>query len=166
MIAIKTAADSYCVLMIDIDHFKKINDTYGHLVGDKVIRFVADTLKKQVKGKDTVARFGGEEYVILLPETTLSGALSVAENIRSAIEKTRIKRLETDEAISQVMVSIGVARYLPGESTDQLLDRADAALYTSKSKGRNRITIEDGAVIPLKNRPRAKPLAEDLANPG
>lgn len=135
--------DSRCVLMVDIDHFKRVNDTYGHLVGDKVIQFVAATLKKQVKGKDTVARFGGEEYVVLLPETTLSGAESVADNIRTVIEKTRIKRMDTGEPIGQVTVSVGVARYINGESVDEFLNRADAALYKSKQNGRNQVTVDE-----------------------
>lgn len=143
-----TANDRRCILMVDIDHFKRVNDTYGHLVGDKVIQFVATTLKKQVKGKDTVARFGGEEYVVLLPETSLAGAHSVAENIRTAIEKTRIKRMDTGEPIGQVTVSIGVAQYLNGESIDELLGRADSALYESKENGRNRVTVDKTETIP------------------
>ncbi len=146
----KTSTDSCCVLMIDIDHFKNINDTYGHLIGDKVIRFVADTLKKQVRGNDTVTRFGGDEFLVLLPNTSVSGALSVAENIRSAIEKTRIKRLETGEFIGHITVSIGGARYLLGESVNELISRADAALYKSKHRGRNRVTIDECDVIALK----------------
>ena len=144
------SAQSYCVLMIDIDHFKTINDSYGHLVGDKVIQFVAATMQKQVKGKDTVGRFGGDEFVILLLDTDLPGALSVAGSIRSIIEKTRIKRMDTGEPIGQVTVSIGIAKYLKGESVSELLDRADSALYQSKTKGRNRVTVDDCDVIPLK----------------
>jgi diguanylate cyclase len=146
----ETLSDGCCVLMVDIDRFKAINDTFGHLIGDKVIQFVATTMRKQVKGKDTVARFGGDEYIILLPETTLAGAISVGENIRSAIEKTRIKRLDSGEPIGSVTVSIGVAEFQAGESVNQLLNRADAALYQSKNKGRNRVTTIDRELFPLK----------------
>ena len=146
----RRSAQNYCVLMIDIDHFKTINDSYGHLVGDKVIQFVAATMQKQVKGKDTVGRFGGDEFVILLLDTELCGALSVAGSIRSIIEKTRIKRMDTGEPIGQVTISIGIAKHLEGESVGELLERADSALYQSKTKGRNRVTVDDCDVIPLK----------------
>jgi diguanylate cyclase len=129
-----------CLLMLDIDHFKKINDTFGHLLGDRVIKVVAETLKNQIKGKDTAARYGGEEYCVLLPETELVDAVKVAENIRSAIEKTRIKRSSDNFEICRMTISIGVARYKPLESIMTLFERADTALYQSKNEGRNRVT--------------------------
>lgn len=134
--------DGRCLLMVDIDHFKSVNDTYGHLIGDKVIQFVALSLKKQVKGKDTVARFGGEEYAILLADTSLDGALAVAENIRSYVEKTRIKRSGSGEPIGQITVSVGVSRFRRGESAQEFVGRADEALYRSKNDGRNRVSAE------------------------
>lgn len=144
------AIDGCCVLMVDIDRFKTINDTYGHLIGDRVVQVVSATMQKQVKDHSTVARFGGDEYVILVTKSTPADALCVAEKIRSEIEKTRIKRLDTGEPIGQVTVSIGVAKHLAGESVGDLLRRADTALYQSKRKGRNRVTADDGDVIPLK----------------
>jgi diguanylate cyclase len=130
-----------CLLMIDIDHFKKINDTYGHLLGDRVIKVVGETIKRQIKGKDTAARYGGEEFCVLLPETELRDAVKVAENIRLAVEKTRIKRFSDQQEICRMTISIGVARYIPEKSMTDLFERADRALYRSKNGGRNRVTF-------------------------
>ena len=134
-------AHSPCLLMCDIDHFKQINDTYGHLFGDKVIRAVANVIKENVKGRDTAARFGGEEFIILLPDTTLQGAQALAEQIRHAIERGRIKRGNHDETVARVTLSIGVARYQPGEPTTSFVERADQALYAAKQGGRNRVSL-------------------------
>lgn len=130
-----------CLLFADIDHFKRVNDTYGHLMGDKVLRAVAQILRANVKGKDTAARFGGEEFVVLLPDTRIDGALSVAEKIRSTIEGCRIRRTDTQQEMAQVTVSFGVASYCPGESAETFLARGDAALYAAKCKGRNCVTL-------------------------
>jgi diguanylate cyclase len=129
------------LLMIDIDHFKKINDTYGHLLGDKVIKVVGETLKRQIKGKDTAARYGGEEFCVLLPETELKDAAKVADNIRVSVENTRIKRVSDQQEIGRVTISIGVARYQPEEPMVDFFERADCALYRSKNEGRNRVTF-------------------------
>ncbi len=125
------------VLMADIDHFKKVNDNYGHLVGDQVIRAAAQVLKSAVKGRDIVARFGGEEFVVLLPETPGRGALALAEQIRTAFGKLRIRRQAGDEMIAQVSISIGVATPLADENVERAIDRADQALYRAKNEGRN-----------------------------
>ena len=130
-----------CLLMLDIDHFKKINDTFGHLFGDRVIKVVADTLKNQIKGKDTAARYGGEEFCVLLPDTKLSDGAKVAETIRTAVEKTRIKRSSDNQEICRMTISVGVACYQPNESISSLFERADNALYQSKNLGRNRVTF-------------------------
>lgn len=132
---------SPCLLMCDIDHFKKINDTYGHVFGDKVIRAVANVLKENVKGRDTAARYGGEEFVILLPETSQQGALILAEQIRLAIERGRIKRGNQDETVARITLSLGVARYQPGEPPTRFIERADQALYAAKQGGRNRVNV-------------------------
>lgn len=130
-----------CLLMIDIDHFKKINDTFGHLLGDKVIKVIANALKNQIKGKDTAARYGGEEFCVLLPETELSGAVKLAENIRKDIERTRIRRAKDQDEIGSISVSIGATCYRPKETAASFIDRADKALYRSKQTGRNRVTF-------------------------
>ncbi|MDO8932353.1 MAG: GGDEF domain-containing protein [Rhodocyclaceae bacterium] len=129
------------LLITDIDHFKRVNDSYGHLFGDRVIRAVAQILKDNVKGKDTAARYGGEEFVILLPDTPLDGARHLAEKIRAAVEKFRIKRADSNEAVANITVSLGVANYRNGESGSDFVARADAALYASKNQGRNRVTV-------------------------
>jgi diguanylate cyclase len=129
------------LLIVDIDHFKKVNDNYGHLFGDKVIRAVAQILKDNVKGKDTAARYGGEEFVVLLPDTPLSGARFVAEKIRATVERCRIKRADNKETVANVTVSLGVACYDGKESGNEFVARSDAALYQSKNNGRNRVTM-------------------------
>jgi len=130
-----------CVLMLDIDHFKKINDTYGHLFGDKVIRAIAETLKSKVRGEDLVARLGGEEFAVMLPETDIPGARTVAEHIRQSIERGKIRRLDTQEQIGGITISIGLAAYSSGVSVVDLLDQSDKALYVSKNTGRNRTSV-------------------------
>ena len=133
---------SFCLMMVDIDHFKSINDEHGHLIGDKVIKYVASTLKKMVRGADFVARFGGEEFGVVLVDTPEQGAMVVAENVRGAIESSRLKRTDTGGPIGKVSVSVGIARYGKGDTAESLLDRADRALYSSKKNGRNRVSFQ------------------------
>ncbi|HMN80291.1 MAG TPA: diguanylate cyclase [Burkholderiaceae bacterium] len=127
------------LLMLDIDHFKRVNDSYGHLFGDQVIRGVAQAIKSLVKGRDIGARFGGEEFTVLLPNTGLDGAKVVASNIRALVERSKIRRNNSSEAIGNLTVSIGVATWHLGESGESLVDRADRALYEAKRSGRNRV---------------------------
>lgn len=134
-------APSPCLMIADIDNFKRVNDTYGHLFGDKVIRSVAQVLHQSIKGKDMAARYGGEEFVILLPDTPLQGAQSLAESIRATIEKGRIKRNDADKVLAQVTISLGVASFKAGETASDFVARADQALYDSKEQGRNRVTV-------------------------
>ena len=137
-----TGAGQGCsVIMFDIDHFKAINDTHGHLIGDRVIRFVAKSLQQNIKGQDTAARFGGEEFTVLLPATPSSGAKAVAETIRKAVEAAQLVRADTKKPIGDITISAGIATYRRGEDTMELLNRADQALYRSKNEGRNRCTL-------------------------
>jgi diguanylate cyclase len=129
------------LLVADIDHFKRINDTYGHLLGDKVIRAVAQVLHGNIKGRDVSARVGGEEFAALLPGTTIEGARALAEQIRNAVSRGRIHRAEKDENIGGVTLSIGVAVAAPNENLEQLFARADAALYEAKRTGRNKVCV-------------------------
>jgi diguanylate cyclase len=132
--------NGFSLMMLDIDRFKKINDTYGHLFGDKVICAIANTLKSKVRGQDAVARMGGEEFVVLLPETTAEGAYAVAEHIRHAVENGKIRN-NSNDPIGGISISVGIAAHSAGVNLLELLDQADKALYISKQGGRNRTTI-------------------------
>ncbi len=130
----------FCVVMADIDHFKRVNDTFGHLVGDKVIRFVAEALKQSIKGQDTAARYGGEEFALLLPDTSADNAVILCNKIREHIAGTKLVRTGTREPLGQITISAGVAQYRFGEEMMDFVQRADQALYVSKEGGRNRVT--------------------------
>jgi len=129
------------VLIADIDHFKRVNDSYGHLVGDQVIRALAQVLQNCVKGRDIAARWGGEEFIVLLPETPGEGAVMLAEQLRTAFGKTRIKRGGKQELNDAVTISIGVAQIAGGEPLEQAIGRADSALYQAKNGGRNCVRV-------------------------
>lgn len=121
------------VIMIDIDHFKSINDSVGHLGGDEVLRQVAEAIKSSVRGSDLAFRFGGDEFVILLPNTLAKGAHTAAEHIVEAVEKSQVHELYNIKP----QLSMGIAEYRKGESHQELIRRADNALYKAKSNGRN-----------------------------
>jgi diguanylate cyclase len=129
------------VLLLDVDHFKRINDRYGHAFGDEVLTGVAAAVKALVKGRDVAARLGGDEMALLLPDTALAGAMVVATRIRVSIARGVIRPGTTEENtdVDGVTVSIGVAERQSGETTESMLDRADKALYVAKQQGRNRI---------------------------
>ncbi len=137
----QNASPSISLLMLDIDHFKKVNDTHGHIVGDKVIKFISQILAKEIKGQDTAARFGGEEFIVLLPNTKLDDAEKMAQSIRIKIENSRLRHIKSQKLLGQITISIGVTHYLKNEAVESFIDRADAALYESKQKGRNRVTV-------------------------
>jgi diguanylate cyclase len=127
------------LLLVDIDHFKMFNDSYGHQTGDQVLRLVAMTLKSNVKGKDIVARYGGEEFAAILPSTDLEGAMRLADNIRKAIQAKELLKRSTHEKLGRITASFGVAVYRPGEAPAMLIERADRCLYAAKRAGRNRV---------------------------
>lgn len=131
---------SLCLIIADIDHFKKTNDTHGHLVGDNVLRMVATTIKDSIKGKDLAARVGGEEFAILLPDTPFEGAMKLADNIRLTFEQLDLKKKSTGESLGKITLSFGVTTYKKDEATEDFVSRADEALYQSKNAGRNRVT--------------------------
>lgn len=134
------------VLLLDIDFFKKINDTYGHLMGDVVIRRIAQALKSLVRDCDLAARYGGEEFAVLLPQTDLKGATIVAERIRQHV-RDMVFQNEDRRPIPPVTVSIGVAQMRKEDSSTEFLARADKALYGAKHRGRNAVSCEpDGEV--------------------
>lgn len=132
------------LIMLDVDHFKKFNDNYGHLIGDEVLKIVAKTLTDSVKGMDTVARYGGEEFAVILPKTPVGGGMIVADAIRKAIASRELKRKDTGANYGQVTISAGVAAYRHEVDTPaSFIKRADEALYRSKNAGRNRVTQEN-----------------------
>lgn len=126
------------IIMIDIDHFKRLNDTYGHLTGDKVLKFIATLIGKNIRGQDFLARFGGEEFVIILPETPLENALCVANNIRSYLSKQKLYDSSNNEQLGSLTLSMGVSCRLAKDNSEKLIDRADKCLYLAKSQGRNK----------------------------
>ena len=130
------------LIISDVDHFKKFNDTFGHSIGDQVLRLVGQCLRSNVKGKDLAARFGGEEFVVILPETPLEHALAVASDIRKTVESKKIVQKSTGKDMGTVTLSLGVAQFKPGEQITDLLNRADACLYAAKRAGRNRVLSE------------------------
>ncbi len=129
----------FSMIMLDIDHFKKFNDTFGHQVGDQVLKLVARTLKDSVKGRDITVRYGGEEFVILLPETDIKGGLKIAEILRQEIEKKEVINRVTGKNLAKITFSAGVSEYLKGEDVDSFIKRVDTALYKAKNSGRNRV---------------------------
>ncbi|MDB5614135.1 MAG: hypothetical protein JWQ22_1788 [Devosia sp.] len=132
-----------CLMIIDIDHFKNFNDSFGHQTGDQVLRLVAMTLKSNIKGKDLAARYGGEEFVAILPSTDLEGAIIVAENIRKAIQAKELLKRSTNEKLGRITASFGLAAYRPGDTPGSLIERADRCLYAAKHAGRNKVYSEN-----------------------
>lgn len=130
------------LLLVDIDHFKSFNDSYGHLTGDQVLRLVGLSLKQTIKGQDITARYGGEEFAVVLPNTALRQALTVADHIRRAVMAKELKKKSTGEILGRVTISVGVSMLKPGDDTDALIERADACLYAAKRNGRNRVICE------------------------
>ena len=130
------------LMMIDVDHFKRFNDTYGHSVGDLVLRLVARLIADNVKGRDAVARYGGEEFAVILAGAELRAAAIVARQICEALSNKRLVNKGMTQRFGQVTVSIGVAQARPGETAAALLERADVALYEAKRTGRNRVCME------------------------
>ena len=144
--AVAQATDSgkpLCLMLIDIDHFKRFNDTWGHQTGDQVLRLVAMTVKANIKGKDIAARYGGEEFGAILPDTDLEGAIHVADNIRRAVQAKELLKRSTNEKLGRVTASFGVALLHPGDSSSSLIERADRCLYAAKRAGRNAVVGED-----------------------
>ena len=129
---------TFCLLMLDVDHFKKFNDAHGHLAGDEVLRLVGRTLKSAVRTPDFVARYGGEEFGVIMPQTTLAETPPCGERIRAAIEQAEC---EFEGKKLRVTASIGIAQSLPRQSPNALVQIADEALYAAKQAGRNRVQL-------------------------
>lgn len=134
--------DELCVALADIDHFKRINDQFGHVAGDMVLKLFAELLTMNIKGQDKAARFGGEEFAILFPDSSLSEATAAVSQIQKQLESKRWALAASGERIGVITASFGVARLQAGESAEDLIRRADAKLYEAKSNGRNRVLVD------------------------
>jgi len=139
--AMETGAD-LALMMLDVDHFKKFNDSWGHQVGDQVLKFVAKAIEDLIRPTDTPARYGGEEFAVIMPGTTIEAARLVGERIRMAIGERRLVKRSTNEPLGQVTISSGIALFELGEPVQKFLRRADEALYHAKRTGRNRVCSE------------------------
>jgi diguanylate cyclase (GGDEF)-like protein len=124
------------LIMADLDHFKVINDTYGHAGGDQVLKGFGALLQNTIRREDLAARLGGEEFIVALPHTDLSEALSIAERIRLGLEEMKWEQIET-----QITGSFGISQFRPEDTADSLIERADQALYRAKAAGRNRLMV-------------------------
>ncbi len=133
---------SFSIILVDIDYFKKVNDNFGHLVGDSLLRSLANMFKLHLRRNDIAARFGGEEFLLLLPETGIDGASAVGSKIQRALSTKEWKLKETGETMGKITVSMGIALYKINEPEENLLKRADDALYLAKENGRNRIATQ------------------------
>ncbi len=131
----------FTLLLMDIDHFKSFNDSFGHQVGDQVLRLVAKALKDGIKGRDVAARYGGEEFAIILPFTKMDSALKVAEFLRLNVAKKEVVNRMNGERLARITISIGVAEYVKSEPIENLISRADSALYAAKHNGRNQVAV-------------------------
>lgn len=137
----ESKSDIFSCIILDIDHFKRINDQHGHMVGDSVLRFIAKLLKQASKGQDFVGRFGGEEFILLLPDTSAANAFTFAEKLRKLLQETNLKLRNTTTTL-QFTASVGVSTYRKGELATDFINRADNALYIAKATGRNRVVDE------------------------
>ena len=142
-----TKSTTNTLLIADIDKFKLVNDTYGHIFGDKIIKVVAKALDNLTKGKDIAARFGGEEFVIVLPNATIDGGVAVSESIRRNIANGRIFNPKTKEEIQRITISIGVTEFHLDENINSVIERADAALYRANEGGRNRVEVANATAL-------------------
>jgi diguanylate cyclase len=136
-----------CLLLCDVDHFKRFNDTWGHHTGDQILRFLASSMQAHARPDFLVARYGGEEFAMIMPRVSTQGAAQLGEGLRNAIQAKRLRRRSTNEDLGQVTVSVGVARLQSGDTAQGLIERADACLYSSKRNGRNQVTTDATPVL-------------------
>jgi len=138
----RETGDAVSLLMCDIDHFKRFNDTWGHQTGDRVLRLVAESMSENIKGRDTLARFGGEEFAVILRRTTLENAAALADQLRSSVQNKKLVKKSTGDVLGVVTMSVGVATLSGDDTPTSLIQRSDACLYRAKNGGRNRVTSE------------------------
>lgn len=129
----------HCLFILDLDHFKKVNDTFGHVMGDKVIRYTAALLKKHAAPHHHAARYGGEEMAVIMPNTSLKEAMKIAALTRESLAQSQLKQKSSNLSIGKITASIGVSSLKNGDSVESFIERADNALYTAKESGRNKV---------------------------
>ncbi|RED54135.1 GGDEF domain-containing protein [Aestuariispira insulae] len=134
---------SLCLAFVDIDHFKLFNDKYGHPVGDRVLKLVADMLSKNIKGRDLAARYGGEEFVLMLPQTELEDAIQLCDQIRGTVADKVLRSKQSSEDYGRITISVGVGIFDPGERLSGFVERVDRCLYQAKGNGRNQVISQD-----------------------
>lgn len=149
--AAKESGEPMCLVMTDIDHFKNFNDTFGHQTGDQVLRLVAKTICSNTKGSDLACRYGGEEFVVIMPNTDLISAIALSDKIRKSIQAKELLKRSTNEKLGRITSSFGVALLTPSDTETTLIERADAALYAAKRNGRNRVIAENDKVMQASN---------------
>lgn len=125
--------------LLDIDHFKLINDTHGHITGDNVIKYVVSIMKKHAKAHHYVARYGGEEFAIIMPHTSKQQAIDISENIRKDMENSRLRRKTDNTLLGTITISIGLAELQADDDYQSIITRTDKALYQAKESGRNKV---------------------------
>jgi len=127
------------LLVVDVDKFKEFNDTHGHVAGDSALRYVASCIKSNIKSKDTAGRYGGEEFAVILPDTSVEHAVSLAERIRHLVNARYLVKKATGESMGKISVSAGAAEFVEGDTAESFLHRADMCMYAAKRDGRNRV---------------------------
>ncbi|MEO0385388.1 MAG: GGDEF domain-containing protein [Pseudomonadota bacterium] len=142
MLSSEATGEPFSLLVCDIDHFKKFNDTHGHQTGDQVLRLVGSTVKSSVSSKDIACRYGGEEFCVILPSTKVGRATDMANVIRQAVMGKELVKRSTGETLGRVTISIGVAELRADDSVQSIIERADKCLYAAKEAGRNRVIAE------------------------
>ena len=152
----RRTGNDFCLALADLDRFKLVNDRFGHLVGDRLLRLFAEILVQNVRGQDRVPRFGGEEFAVMLPGARLSEAVEAAERIRRVLESKQWTVEPTGERVNKVTVSFGVAKLRANETGADLLQRVDEHLYDAKAKGRNRVVAENSEAPPTSRPTRSR----------
>lgn len=154
----------FSLIMIDIDCFKRFNDQHGHQLGDKVLQFMGKLLAKELKGKDVVGRYGGEEFFILMEDTSLDNASIVADKIRQSLTGVQLKYVETGQVLGKITISAGVAAMRNMDTADSLIKRADDALYMAKHSGRNNVKSERDMPPGFETGETTRPMAVKFLN--
>ncbi|HLC08114.1 MAG TPA: GGDEF domain-containing protein [Methyloceanibacter sp.] len=138
----RETGDPLCLALVDVDNFKRLNDSFGHQAGDRALRVVAQMFQHSIKAGAHACRYGGEEFVLVLPRTELAAAVDLANTIRGAVKARELVKQSRGQSLGHVTLSIGVAAYRPGEPVDDFVHRADAYLYAAKEHGRDRVEAE------------------------